>query len=95
LALYAQEIAKLRRIIAIAEKLIVEHPKPMRGRPSSKNGNGKPAAKKPAKGKRIRRTGKKLVQFRRMLKAERRKGVSVAVLARKHHISAAYIYQLP
>lgn len=93
MALNAQEITKLRRIIAIVEKLIVEHPKPTRGRPALQNGNG--ATKELQNGKRIRRTGKELVQFRRMLKAERRKGVSVAVLARRHHISAAYIYQLP
>ena len=44
---------------------------------------------------RIRRTGRELVQFRKMLKAERRSGVPVAVLARKHGISSAYIYTLP
>jgi hypothetical protein len=47
------------------------------------------------KGKRIRRTGQELKQFRKMLKAERRKGVSVAQLARKHGVSSAYIYMLP
>ena len=82
MALYAQDIAKLRRIIALAKKLIAESPKPKRGRPALQN-------------KRTRRTGKELVQFRRMLKAKRKKGVSVAELARKHGISPAYIYQLP
>ena len=93
MALDAKEITKLRRIIALAEKLIVESPQPKRGRPALFNGNG--AAKKKANGKRIRRTGKELAQFRRMLKAERNKGVSVAELASKHGISAAYIYMLP
>jgi hypothetical protein len=55
------------------------------------NGSGK----KRANGKRTRRTGKELVQFRKMLKAERKRGVSVAALARKHGISPAYIYLLP
>lgn len=44
--------------------------------------------------KRIRRSGKELAAFRKMLKAERKKGVPVAELARQHNVSAAYIYQL-
>jgi hypothetical protein len=47
------------------------------------------------KGKRVRRTGKELIQFGKMLKAERKKGVSVAELARKHGVSTAYVYSLP
>ena len=93
MALDAKEITKLRRIIALAEKLIEESPQPKRGRPALSNGNG--AAKKKASGKRTRRAGKELAQFRRMLKAERKKGVSVAELARQHGISPAYIYLLP
>jgi hypothetical protein len=89
LALNAQDISKLRRIIELAEKLITKAPKAKRGRPPSRNGNGAENRK------RVRRTGKELVQFRKMLKAERRKGVPVAELARKHRISAAYIYTLP
>ena len=93
MALYANEILKLRRIIALAEKLIDESPKPRRGRPASLNrqSNGL----KRANGKRVRRSGKELAQFRKMLKAERRRGVPAAELARKHGISPAYIYQLP
>jgi hypothetical protein len=75
------EISKLYRIIALAEKLISASPKPKRGRP--------------VKGKRKRRTGKELVQFRKMLKAERKKGVSVAEFACTHGISSAYIRTLP
>lgn len=92
MALHAKEIAKLRRIIVLAEKLIAESSKPKRGRPALHNGNG--MAKTRNKGKRLRRTGNQLVRFRKMLKAERRKGVPVAELARKHKISSAYIYQL-
>ena len=93
MALDSQELKKLRRIIALAEKMISESPKPKRGRPALSNANG--AGKKSTKGKRIRRAGKELVAFRKMLKAERKKGVSVAQLARKHRISSAYIYLLP
>ena len=92
MALHAKEIAKLRRIIVLAEKLIAESPKLKRGRPALHNGNG--TAKTRNKGKRIRRTGNQLVRFQKMLKTERRKGVPVAELARKHKISSAYIYQL-
>jgi hypothetical protein len=44
---------------------------------------------------RIRRTGKELARFRRLLKSERNKGVPVSVLARRHRVSSAYIYMLP
>ena len=91
MALDAQELKKLRRIIALVENLIAESPKPKRGRPALSNGNGT----KHANGKRVRRTGSELAQFRRMLKAERKKGVSVTKLARQHGISTAYIYMLP
>ena len=83
MSLSAPELTKLRRIISLAEKLIAASPKPKRGRPA----NGKAA-------KRVRRSGKELTQFRRMLKGERKRGVSVADLARKHAISTAYIYTL-
>jgi hypothetical protein len=86
MSLDAQKVAKLRRIISIAEQIIETSPKPKRGRPASGNGADK---------KRLRRTGKVLVQFRNMLKAERKKGVPVAALARKHGVSSAYIYMLP
>jgi hypothetical protein len=43
---------------------------------------------------RIRRTGKELVQFRRMLRDERKRGVPVTELVRKYGISSAYIYGL-
>lgn len=88
--LSAKEISKLRRIVELLEKLIAESaPRRQRGRPASTG-----RSKHPNK-KRIRRTGKELVRFRKMLKTERQKGFSVAELARKHNISSAYIYLLP
>lgn len=44
--------------------------------------------------RRVRRSGKELVAFRKMLLAERKKGVPVATLAKKHGISRTYIYLL-
>ena len=92
MALHAKEVAKLRRIIGLAEKLIAENPKPKRGRPATKGGDDSVAKRK--NGKRIRRTGTDLIQFRKMLKSKLKEGVSVADLAREQGISSAYIYQL-
>ena len=78
---------KLRRIISIAEELIASSPKQQRGRPAGSFNGTAPA-------KRIRRSGKELVQFRKMLKAEQKRGVPVGELARNHGISAAYIYMI-
>jgi hypothetical protein len=79
------ELAQLKKLVAIAEKLIANAEPPKRGRPKSA-GDTAP--------KRTRRSGKDLAAFRKMLKNERKKGVPVADLARDHGISAAYIYQL-
>jgi hypothetical protein len=83
MGLSVQELAMLRRIISLAERMIAASPKPKRGRPASVKAT-----------KRVRRTGKALVQFRRMLKAERKRGISVADLASKYSISTAYVYTL-
>jgi hypothetical protein len=91
MALYANEISKLRRIIKLAEQLIAETPKPQRDRPALSNGMG---LRERGEQKRVRRSGKELVRFRKMLKAERKRGVSVGELARKHRISPTYIYTL-
>jgi hypothetical protein len=88
MSLSAKDIAQLRKLIAIAEKMIAENPAPKRGRPAKLTEKGS------APSKRLRRSGKDLVAFRKMLKAERKKGTPVAELARNHGISAAYIYQL-
>ena len=85
MALNAQELAKLKRIVSLAEKLIE----------TDKNGKSNGAVKQTRTGKRIRRSGQDLVRFRRMLKTQRKKGVPVVELARKHGISSAYIYTLP
>jgi len=81
LLLNKQDISKLHRIISLAEKLIVKSRQASAGNPKKKT--------------RIRRTGRELIQFRKKLKAERKKGVSVAALARRHGVSTAYIYMLP
>ena len=78
--LTSQQVRKLEAIIAAAQAVLTEAK-------SATNG-------KSLKPKRVRRSGKDLAAFRKMLIAERKKGVPVADLARKHNISSAYIYQL-
>ncbi|MDB5544113.1 MAG: hypothetical protein JWO64_1262 [Hyphomicrobiales bacterium] len=89
-----REIDMLRQIISLAGALIASaHPDA--GRSVSKRGGKAPSLSQAAsEGKRRRRTGKELADFRKMLIAERKRGVPVAELAEKHGISAAYIYQL-
>ncbi len=85
-----REIDMLRQIISLAGALIANaHPDGGRA-PKNAKSSGKPEED----GKRRRRTGKELVEFRKMLVSERKRGVPVADLAEKHGISAAYIYQL-
>jgi hypothetical protein len=79
LFLSAQQIRKLNRIITLAQQMIDE----------SKE------ARMSGRRMRIRRSGKELVQFRRLLREQRKKGIPVAELARQHGISSAYIYMLP
>jgi len=80
MSLSAQQLRKLNRIIALAQQLIEDNK-----RARMVGGNG---------ATRIRRTGKELVQFRRMLRDERKKGVPVAELVHKYSVSSAYIYGL-
>ena len=84
MTLTVQQVSKLNRIIKLAENLIAKRAEPA-GRGS------KPLAMART---RKRRTGKELAQFRKMLKAERKEGIPVSEMARKHGISTAYIYML-
>ena len=43
---------------------------------------------------RTRRVGKELLEFRKLLKKERKSGIPVAELAAKHGVTSSYIYQL-
>lgn len=79
------DAAQLRKIIAIAQALL-----------ERMDGSAKkaPLADRSRRSARTRRSGKELAAFRKMLKSERKAGVPVAQLAKKHGISASYIYQL-
>lgn len=80
------EIQQLRKIIAVAQALIGKAERGDRG--------GKSKTQRSAKGPATRRSGKELETFRAALKAERKSGVSVAELAKKHGVTPSYIYQL-
>jgi len=84
MSLSADEIALLKKFVSIAQKLIEAN--------SGSKSSGKSTAATPKKRK--RRSGKELAEFRKMLKAERNKGASVAELSQKYSVSQAYIYQL-
>ncbi len=84
MTLTAKEIAQLNKIIGIAQDLVDR----AGGAKKAHRANGR------VESVRIRRSGKDLSAFRRMLKAERKAGVPVAEIAKKHGISASYIYQL-
>ena len=82
MALARNELAKLNKVIAALQTLVVQHRKSANGVTTKKSE------------RRIRRSGKELVAFRKMLVTERKKGVPVSTLAKRHGISTTYIYQL-
>ena len=84
MSLSARELSKLQQIVKSASDLI------------SRAETTPPVTESTKKSadKRVRRTGKDLAAFRKMLKAERKRGVAVSELAQEHGISTAYIYSL-
>ena len=90
MALTAREIAKLRRIIAISERIFSINDQPKQRRPALRSDNGASGLAN----KRTRRTGKDLIEFRNTIKAELKKGRPVAQIAKTHRVSTSYIYQL-
>lgn len=89
----ATDAAQLRKIIGRLEKLLGKVESADRRKPATRL-VATPTAKTQEPQKKTRRSGKELIAFRRMLKAERKRGVPVADLAKKHKISTAYIYAL-
>lgn len=79
------EAAQLKKIISIAQSLL-QRADEDQGKGDRARGNNVSS--------RVRRSGKELAAFRKMLKAERKAGVSVAEMAKKHGVSPSYIYQL-
>lgn len=93
----ANGLAQLKKIIELAEQALKAVQSELNVSKGSANGKAAKKSAAPTKksgGKRVRRSGAELVAFRKMLKAERSKGVPVAELAKKHNVSAVYIYTL-
>lgn len=78
MSLDGYELVQLKEVVGALQKIVATNGRKATG--------GKP--------KRLRRSGKELSAFRKMLRTERKKGVPVAMLARRHGISTTYIYQL-
>jgi hypothetical protein len=85
MSLSPNEIMKLKKLISLAQELLAT------AEPTTKRSAQRAT---PEMGKRTRRSGKELAAFRKMLKAERKKGARVEDLASKHGVSTTYIYQL-
>ena len=79
---------KLRKIAASLEELATAMESVPRTKTVFPRGNGKSASK------RTRRSKKEAAELRKLLRAERKAGVPVAELAKKHGITSAYIYML-
>jgi hypothetical protein len=80
---------KLRKIAASLEELATAiEATPAAGKKSFPAGNGKSVST------RTRRSKKEAIALKKLLRAERKAGVPVADLAKKHGISTAYIYML-
>ena len=88
MSLTPREIKQLRSLVAIAQK-ILELAEAANGR-SVRRGGPARVANQPKR----RRSGKELLAFRKLLMSERKRGVPVAEIAKRHGISTAYIYQL-
>jgi hypothetical protein len=85
MSLSAKDVANLKKLIHLAQNLLSE------AEGASKSPKG---AKHASQERPLRRSGKVLIAFRKMLKAERKKRVPVAELAKRHGISTVYIYKL-
>ena len=80
-----KQVGRLLQIIETAQQILAEASRESGLEPSAKAG-GRDAGK--------RRVGKELLEFKKMIKAERKGGTSVADIARKHGVTPSYIYQL-
>lgn len=86
MSLTVKELAELKKIITRAKELIAKAK-------DEKPSTIKSSARRSTSVK-SRRSGKELETFRKMLKSQRKAGVPVAQLAKKHGITSAYIYQI-
>jgi hypothetical protein len=86
MSLSPHEVAELRKIVSITEKILAKATVP------KKRAKFASSTTKPRKNP--RRKGRELIAFRKTILAERKRGIPVAEIARKHGITPNYIYQL-
>ena len=83
-----RQISQLLKIIETAQAILAgaSNNAPTHKRKIPSNSSGPKAT--------TRRSGKELVAFRKALRAERKSGVPVTEMAKRHRVSTSYIYQL-
>lgn len=79
-----KQVNRLIQIIETAQQMLVE----------ASHETAAPSAKNTTRATGKRRVGKELAEFKKMIKAERKGGMAVAEIARKHGVTPSYIYQL-
>ena len=97
MALTAKEIKQLAEIVQSASALLEEALRSLNSNEVSgitKSKLNSVSHDRNKAGTRKRRTGRELAEFRKMIKAERRKGTTASTLAKKHGVSMNYIYQI-
>lgn len=91
----ANGVAQLKKIIELAQAaLSAVQAQAKANAKAESSGAKKSGSARKSGAKRVRRSGADLIAFRKMLKSERAKGVPVAELAKKHNVSAVYVYTL-
>ena len=80
-----RQIARLRKIVAMAQELLKQ---------AEANPTLPASAKRGGKSGRTRRTGDEARKMRADILAKRKKGVSAIELAKKYNVSTAYIYMI-
>jgi hypothetical protein len=80
------EVGQLRKLVAECKRILIK----LDGPKAKKGASGA----RTERAKRMRRSGKELAEFRKLLVSERKRRVPVAELAQKHGVTTAYIYML-
>jgi DNA invertase Pin-like site-specific DNA recombinase len=89
MALSKRQVSQLQKIVETVQAILAAEVKPG-SQPSKQTTASRDSASKSSS----RRTGKELAAFRKALRAERKSGVPVAEIAKRHKVSRSYIYQL-
>jgi len=89
MALSKRQVSQLQKIVETVQAILAAEAK--QGSQPSKQ---KAASRAPVGKTGSRRSGKELAAFRKALRVERKSGVPVAEIAKRHKVSKSYIYQL-